>query len=256
MSNMTVVYYTSNRENEYFENNIREQITRAVAGRHPIISVSQKPIDFGENICVGDVGCHDWNAFRQLRIGIEAAKTKFIAAAESDVLYPPEYFDFEPPTDGCWHYTNFYAMWRWVKRMYGRGFHRKKFSEGAQYASRDYWLSQFDRAMKDGPDRWMQTGEELLNPDGTKLRVHIFGRYGYKARCGGWEDRPDCPIPVIGIKTGFGLRSISGTVKGEIPVEELPYWGNAHDLRIKLFGDCHESCQCTEVNINKRTVWG
>lgn len=246
MSDMTVVYYTSNKENEEFEGRIREQILKAVDGKLPIISVSQKPINFGTNICVGEVGCHDWNAFRQLRIGIEAAKTKFIAAAEADVLYPPEYFDFEPPTGECYHYTNFYAMWRWVGKMYGRGFHRKAFSEGAQYASRDYWLSQFERVMGDGP-MWRKEGEEMIHPNGKRIRLHVFGRYGFKSRLGGWQDRPNCPVPVIGIKTGQGLRSQSGTVKGEAPVETLPYWGNAHALRIKLFGNCQEPCNCTKV---------
>ena len=241
MSDMTVVYYTANMEDESFENKIKDNLVKSVNGRLPIISVSQKPINLGKNICVGEVGCHDWNAFRQLRIGIEEAKTRFICAAESDVLYPPEYFDFEPPTNGCYHYNNCYILWRWVGKMYGNRFHNKAFSEGAQYCSKDYWLFQLDRVMKDGP-MWVEPGT-------TIQKINVFGKYGFERSEGGFANRENCPVPVISIKTGNGLRNRT-KVAGGSAVEELPYWGKAHDLRIKLFGNCHEVCDCKVVGEN------
>ena len=60
----TIIYYTANREKESFENKVRENILK-VKGDLPVISVSQKPIDFGKNICVGDIGQNYLNAFRQ-----------------------------------------------------------------------------------------------------------------------------------------------------------------------------------------------
>jgi hypothetical protein len=132
--------------------------------------------------------------------------------------------------------------------MHGKGFSRKAFSEGAQYAGRDYWLSQLKRVLSDEPV-WRKEGEWMLQPNGKRLRIHMFGKYGWKSSQGGWENRLDCPIPVIGIKTGQGLRNQSGIVKGEMPVDELPYWGNAHDLRIKVFGNCQEVCNCTKVEV-------
>ena len=64
----TIIYYTSNKEDEAFEGKTRKKLLE-VCGDIPIISVSQKPIDFGKNICVGDVGACDANLYRQIQIG-------------------------------------------------------------------------------------------------------------------------------------------------------------------------------------------
>ena len=55
---LTLVYITSNRENEYFESKIIETMKESINGL-PVVSVSQKPIDFGENICLGDIGAKE-----------------------------------------------------------------------------------------------------------------------------------------------------------------------------------------------------
>ena len=95
MGDLTVIYYTSNKEKELFESRIRESILDMI-GDIPLISVSQKPIDFGKNICVGDVGVCGHNLFRQFQIGAKAAKTKYVCNVEADALYPKEYFEFTP----------------------------------------------------------------------------------------------------------------------------------------------------------------
>ena len=61
----TIIYYTSNQEGSLFEEKIRENILKH-KGNLPIISVSQKPMGFGKNICVGDVGHSYLNEFRQI----------------------------------------------------------------------------------------------------------------------------------------------------------------------------------------------
>jgi hypothetical protein len=50
----TILYYTSNHEDEIFESNIIK-LLKKMCGDLPIISISQKPIELGENICVGNV---------------------------------------------------------------------------------------------------------------------------------------------------------------------------------------------------------
>ena len=77
MSETTVVYYTHNQEIPSFEKRIQASILEH-KGDLPIISVSQKPIDFGENICVGEQGVNSLNTWRQVLIGCQAAKTRFI----------------------------------------------------------------------------------------------------------------------------------------------------------------------------------
>jgi hypothetical protein len=77
----------------------------ASLGDTPLISVSQKPMDFGKNICVGDVGWSLHNAWRQLQIGAMEATTPFICTAEDDTLYPKEYFQFHPDIMDTFYYA-------------------------------------------------------------------------------------------------------------------------------------------------------
>lgn len=148
----TVVYYTSNQEDESFEKKIRQRILDTI-GDMPLISVSQKPIDFGKNICVGNVGLSGHNVFRQLQIGAEAATTPFIISAESDVLYPKEYFEFVPPeTDACYRYDNVYILWKYYTRI-RKFYFRKAHTEGAQICGRK-WLIERIKGTLDSKVIW------------------------------------------------------------------------------------------------------
>jgi hypothetical protein len=98
MNDLTIIYYTSNRVPVGFMANTQKQLLRAV-GDTPIISVSQKPMDFGQNICVGDIGVSAYNIYLQILTGVREAKTKYVATAEDDVLYPPEHYAHRPTDD-------------------------------------------------------------------------------------------------------------------------------------------------------------
>src|SRR3989344_7916542 len=91
MNDLTVVYYTANHVSDYFMANTKKILLEAI-GEIPIISVSQKPMDLGTNICVGDSLRSHVNIYRQALIGVKKAETKYIALAEDDVLYSPEHF--------------------------------------------------------------------------------------------------------------------------------------------------------------------
>ena len=60
---LTMIYYTANTEDPALENNVRNFLVKQANGI-PIVSVSQKPIDFGTNICVGEVGFNHYNGKR------------------------------------------------------------------------------------------------------------------------------------------------------------------------------------------------
>ena len=127
MKQATIIYYTSNKEGSLFEQRVRDNILK-VSGGLPIISVSQRPLDFGQNICVGDVGASGFNMFRQVLIACAQAKTPFVISAEADCLYPPDYFEFIPTReDICYRNSNLYVMGQWRKYFY-------KKEEGATHA--------------------------------------------------------------------------------------------------------------------------
>jgi len=102
MNELTIIYYTDNCVADSIGNLVRNQIQKS--GKS-IISVSQKPIDFGKNICVGDIGRSYKNIQTQILAGITAAKTRYIALSEHDTLYPDGYFDWIPPTDKIFYYN-------------------------------------------------------------------------------------------------------------------------------------------------------
>ena len=207
---LTVIYYTSNREKPEFEEMIRKSLRRAIKDT-PLISISQKPLQgFGDNICVGDVGISDYNIYRQLQIGCLEATTKYVCTAEADCLYPPHgYFNFQPPegwTAG--HYTNLYILWKG-----SHIFNQKAFSLCGLFADREFLLSRFSRSL----DR-----EHTWRPD-YKPKHPLFHKWK------DWTPFRD-EIPIINIKTGDGMRHITGVNTESGPVETLPYWGDAKTM--------------------------
>jgi hypothetical protein len=152
---ITVVYYTSNRESEVFENKIKDRILKAIGGL-PLISVSQKPIDFGHNICVGDIGTSDENVLKQLLIGCEEAGTPFVATAEADCLYPPTgYFDFKPDDiNTVYRHINLWVLTRGWKH-----YRKKAYSLCAQISGRKYLINRLKEII--GPP--LIRGKDIVN---------------------------------------------------------------------------------------------
>lgn len=113
-NDLTILFYTSNTISDYFMNNITKQLLVA-AGDIPIISVSHKPMDFGKNICVGEIGRSVYNIYKQILIGARAATTEYIATAEDDVLYPKEHFEYRPAKDVFAYDMNKWSIFTWSK---------------------------------------------------------------------------------------------------------------------------------------------
>lgn len=115
---ITVIYYTSNRENPVFEKRIQDALVKTVDGL-PIVSVSQKPMELGRNICVGPHRANPINMLKQISSGLGAADTRFVVLAEADVLYPSSYFAFVPPRDDVFYYPEesymLYDIGRYVR---------------------------------------------------------------------------------------------------------------------------------------------
>ena len=216
----TVLYYTSNAEQPAFEAAILAYLQERI-GQAPLITVSQKLMPQGYNICVGDVGMSNLNIFRQMQIGALATDTKFICLAESDYLHPQEYFDFIPPrTD-----TFYYVMPLWVafcqrgkKRLYCR---KKRGSEGAMHVGRDFLLGALDRMLV-GQPMW-------ANARGRGMEIPL--PYMFKL---GPRQVFEVSVPVITFKTDAQLHRRTPH-ELESRTSDLPHWGNIHDLE-RRFG--------------------
>lgn len=109
MNDLTLLYYSAHTLWENCAENVRHHILEVTNNEIPIVSVTQKPLNFGKNICVGDIGKSYQNCYLQILVGAISAKTKYIACIEDDTLYPREHFDHRPSVDDVFAYNN--NMW-------------------------------------------------------------------------------------------------------------------------------------------------
>lgn len=209
MNDKTIIYVSSNKEDPEFERKTRETLIHNSKGL-PIVSVTQKPIPLGMNICVGDVGASGFNFCRQVLMACEAATTPFVISAESDCIYPPDYFEFTPKRlDVPYRNTNIYVQ------KYKQDFvNKKQGSTFAQVIGREFYIKRL-RSLLEGQPQWSMEMKNFPKEIGKPL----FEEFEY------FESKNPC----ISFKTGDGMRKHSAT--GNTEVYELPYWGKIKDVR-------------------------
>lgn len=214
---LTVLYYTSSREDPKFEQKIIDNLLKQCADL-PIISVSQKPLNLGRNICVGMVGFSYLNEWRQILTGAKEIKTPFIICAESDFLHHKEYFTFVPKRQGFYAYDN---VWIVYKDPAIAGSYRRihYFSDGAQICSRDLLIEKLEKFFE-GKPQWFGEKEIVVS--------HPYLGVSYKFFTG--------EIPSISFKTENGRQKYT-YVRNEPNTRSLrlPYWGHVAELRKKYF---------------------
>lgn len=208
----TIIYCSSNMEMPAFEDKIKEKLLEN-CGDLPIISVTQKPINLGMNICVGnDIGVSGFNYFRQFLLGCEAAKTRFIISAEADCLYPPDYFTFRPEKDDvCYRNSNLYVMPD--KRAYF--FYKKEGATHSQVVGREFYIHTLKKLFVGAP---MWSKEEKNFPKERWRKADVVDKIEY------WRTEN----PVFQIKTHMGMRYYTNSDR--TPILELPYWGSGEKI--------------------------
>lgn len=204
---LTIVYITGNHEDDQFENKIIGKLVE-VAGEHPIVSVSQKPIGLGHNICVGEVGASYRNATLQLLKGVEHASTDYVAVAESDQLYPPGYFDFKPSKSLVYMTKELYVLRWWTNNV----FWRKEYGAWTVIAERLHFIARLKRQLHEN-FTWGSAKFDMGTETFAKRKWEVF----------------DVGAPVITVKTRKNLTSVTGVIEGT-EVANLSHWGNAETL--------------------------
>ncbi len=98
-----IIYYTDNRCDEKILKLCQEKLLEASGGAR-IISVSLKPIDFGENIVLS-LSRGYLTMFQQILAGIEKVDCDILFLAEHDVVYSCEHFEFTPLNRELFYYN-------------------------------------------------------------------------------------------------------------------------------------------------------
>jgi hypothetical protein len=195
-----IIHYTSNSEDPIFAEKLRNVITENSGGL-PVVSVSQKPIDFGANLSVGDIGNSYENEFKQMSIAAHLTMTDYLIFTEADFLYPPEYFQFEPQGENVYRYNNV-----WIVFKDTNAFFRKDYSNGAMICKRSFVCEQLEKYFKEKSE-WVDWEPSTY-----------FG-----------GDQP-----CVSFKTGNGVKKGSGWMRGEENRKKvLPYWGDIKEIKQK-----------------------
>lgn len=239
MRDLTVIYYTAQSELPAFELNVRRLLQES-CGDTPIICVSQKPIypddgsvtfdecgfrhqdgSFGHNICVGEVGRSGQNIFRQMQIGAMYAKTKYVCTAESDEIYPPEYFEVVPPRDDIAYFIMpLYVCF--VQRRYAKYYAPKyRGSESAMVINRELLVKSLEKML----DGWGMWG---ANDSNGSSFWYLTGRRGLIGR-----EYITISNPMVTFKTDQNLHRRTPH-DAEHKTREIPYWGECHELIDRL----------------------
>jgi hypothetical protein len=212
---ITIIYCSSNREKWLFEKRIIKYLLKNCGGL-PIVSVTQKPINLGTNICVGDMGVSGFNFFRQSLIACREAKTKFVISAEADCIYPPDYFQFEPEREDIFYRnSNIYVLG--LNRNSYR--HKPRGSTFAQVVGREHYISVLEKLFKGAPE-WDANDKSF--PKGRWRQPDVPDK----------QELYSTKNPCISFKTGNGMRNTSTT--NNTPINSIDYWGSGRVLRTKF----------------------
>ena len=196
-------------ESPEFERKIIEDLKKK-AGNIPIISVSRKPLDLGTNICVGETPVSYTGEWKQLLIGLKAAKTKYVIAAEADCLYPEEYFTFTPTEEKMvYNYNNIYLVWT----KHNAFWRKTGYCEGAQMCDREYWIERLEPLLPKDWTPYERIAENMLVGGIFPKRREFTGN------------------PVVTFKTGNGVSVRSTYINNRL--KDIDYWGNIYELKKK-----------------------
>jgi hypothetical protein len=107
---VTLVYYSDNNPDSHIlkacQNSLEYCMNR---WEYPIITVTQKPIDFGQNIVL-DLERSVLSMYKQILRGLEEAETEYVFQIEHDLLYHPDHFNFTPNGEDYYYFDR--NLWR------------------------------------------------------------------------------------------------------------------------------------------------
>lgn len=230
---LTVIYYTSNwleKTNPYFLSNTKKQLLEAI-GDLPLVSVSHKPIDFGLNICVGDIGRSHLNIYRQILTGCRAAKTEFVALAEDDILYSYEHFHSKlPKGNEALYDMNKLSLFTWTKPPVFSFRHNRKV------------VNQLIMRRQALINALEERFAKFVGVPDDQVPIKHWGDIGRYENYLGVSIVPTdtfmstCPSIVFTHEHAYGYLNHGKKKRlGDLRIIEVPYWGRAEDVLRKFY---------------------
>lgn len=216
MKDLTVIMMTPNLVPQKWAKFHKKKLLEAIGDTH-LITVSAKPLDFGENIIQEEYGLE--NLYKQMLRAAKLAKTPWIAMADDDTLYPKSHFEYRPKTEGFFYNLNRWHMFTWGDPIY---FYKPWRGNGLLIATRDLVVKALEnRFEKKVPQPWHELGtrREMLEQD--LVKGSIF-----------YTDEPVLSF----YHDGSVDASVRDHTKRMFPVRayDIPVWGKAEDMKKKF----------------------
>lgn len=220
MQDLTVIYLTASEIKESFAEYQRKILLEAVGDR-PLISISRKPLDFGQNILDDGQRCYS-NIYRQMLRAAKIATTPFMAVAEDDVLYPKEHFDFFRPEKDTFAYNQSrWALFTWGEPTYNW---RNRKSNCSLIAPRELMIEALEERFAKYPDG---TPPEKTGELG---RWRVEKQLGLTLRKSA-EVFSKVPIIQINHESATEQRQVGRRkALGPLKAYDIPFWGKAEDI--------------------------
>jgi hypothetical protein len=251
MEDMTIIYYTSNyleEKNPYFLKNTWNQLMN-VKKDHPVLAVSQKPMDisfYGShsdvvNFNMGNIGRSHLNIYRQILEGCKLATTKWVAMAEDDILYSeqhfnPQFFTKQEFLDGEYflYDMNKVSIFTWETKHPIFSFRSKRRVVNQLIAKRQMLI--------DSLEERFERLKVLLKTNTEEKLIRYWGDPGrYEDILGvtvrkSFEYYSWVPSIVFSHEYAYGYEFNQGKRKkqGDLRIVELADWGRAEDV-LKLY---------------------
>lgn len=225
MNDLTIIYYSANTISPYFFKHTKNALLKAV-GKIPIISVSQKPMDLGKNICVGDIGQSNINIYKQVLIGAKETATEYVAMAEDDTLYHESHFKHRPTGEVFAYNMNKWSIFTWSEPPIFSNRGRRTLN--ALIAPRKLLIEALE-------ERFAKYPEDEMIP------LKFWGEPGRYEKYLGVTVRPterfESEIPIIMFSHPEALNYQQQGERKRLGMErlfKLPYWGEASEI-VKLY---------------------
>ncbi len=218
---LSVIYYSANTIPKNFAMATQGYLMSAI-GDLPLISVTHKPMDFGYNIVV-DLPRHHLSIYKQALLGAKAATTKYIALAEDDVLYSPEHFKYRPSPGKFAYNLGAWSLFTWndppVFTHKGKG--RKNLN--SLICERELFIEAMEERFAKHDDnvdisKWAEPGKYERHLGVTIRETEEF-----------WTNPPNI---VFSHETELSFAGLGKRKRiGEMRAYDIPYWGNALEIR-------------------------
>ena len=211
-----IVYYTDSQLKPELANAVRRKLCNA-CGPIPIISVSQEPLELGENVCLGKQPRKYKSVYEAMLAGVKSAPVgSIVYLCEHDVFYHPSHFAFLPPEHGVLYFNENRYYYRDGCDTFDKARGKAALSQGVGY--REDWITHAE-------ERLSVAGDDIVESFGAWQNRSVLSTRNFTSK------RPNVDIlhgDNLTLKGTKKLEYVAGERKG---IKNLPGWGRVPHFR-------------------------